>query len=491
MKQITPLKLLKPLLILMLMPYMTLSALANASEEESLIKGFAQWQASRVEKILINEVLEDITEDPYTKRFFSSTSRNYSFYESSNAQRLIPLLQHYIKVDIDNFEQIMTKCIPYHLDNLVNSKQTIAQKAEALGNLMHGLRLLSSKIAAGDKPYTVENFNDTACVGSENFNGKFTVSINEANLKALINNVLAYIQANPASSQVIKYATRNIRQLNESYPENYQATFINITEEQVLRLINHVLELKRTFIEADNLFIQTHQLIVTLETIANMQENDYPGFNKFKNAALLFSSLAQASKEGKTGQVVAILDTYIDEQDAYMQKRSKQAYYARYKIPSVASEGFDNNKIVNKTYTGSCSGRFFSPCKGTIFLSSYYGISAIYNKEEQFEDREINFRAFGPIGFEFKAISFEDSILSLNIMPLDIGNYITNELKQDDYSAKFDDILAPSVFISYTSKSKPFAVLFGFQDKIKVAEDYETNGIFLSLVFDLPIYTIY
>ncbi len=74
---------------------------------------------------------------------------------------------------------------------------------------------------------------------------------------------------------------------------------------------------------------------------------------------------------------------------------------------------------------------------------------------------------------------------------MDIGSYITNELSDEDYNASFDDILAPSYFLSYSFDSAPVALLGGYQTNITISEDKKTNGWFFAITFDLPVLKVF
>jgi len=81
--------------------------------------------------------------------------------------------------------------------------------------------------------------------------------------------------------------------------------------------------------------------------------------------------------------------------------------------------------------------------------------------------------------------------LGVNYAPVDIGSYITNELSDNDYSASFDDILAPSYFFSYSFDRAPVALLGGYQTNITVSDNKKTNAWFFAITFDLPVLRVF
>jgi len=120
-----------------------------------------------------------------------------------------------------------------------------------------------------------------------------------------------------------------------------------------------------------------------------------------------------------------------------MRKRIDRSYYS---VVDVQEFNQENKTIYKTPYTSICTGPFLLPCSDSIFISSYYGISYTNTSKNTGEDKQWNFRAFGPVGIEMKLATFKSSPLTINYSPIDIGNYLTIELQ------------APSLFFAYSLK---------------------------------------
>lgn len=76
------------------------------SPTSTLIKGFAQYQASRVERLILDEFVADIAADKYFRRFFPKTAGAIAGYKGISGKRLIPLMQYYFDLDVETMESI-------------------------------------------------------------------------------------------------------------------------------------------------------------------------------------------------------------------------------------------------------------------------------------------------------------------------------------------------------------------------------------------------
>ena len=207
-------------------------------------------------------------------------------------------------------------------------------------------------------------------------------------------------------------------------------------------------------------------------------------YTQFKSLGLFLASLIEAQKPE---DVAAVLDTFIDDQEAYRNKRldANTALYSWFTLPSYDA---NQEKITTKKYTGYC---LVYGCQNTLFLGSYFGASIVKLPDEETLEEEIQIRAFGPVGLEYKILSVYGRPITVNLAPLDIGNYVSNELQDVEYTARFSDIVAPSIFLSYSMKDRPFSFLAGYQKDVKIGNNIEENTFFISFAFDLPIFTIY
>lgn len=441
------------------------------TSEEAMIQGFVKWQASRIEKIILDEAIDDITKDPYVERFFTNTADNIKLYSDTSSKRLVPIMQFYIKSDINNFKSVVETCIPYNINSWFDDSIDINKRSKNAKSLYTGLKALASN--ANEMPrFTVTDFFKNVCAQAD-LTKKITINIKGKKISVITKKMIANLNTN------------NDIKVLEPLPDNINSF---LSHAYLSKLVNSIERYQKVFKNEKKYTIKAHQMLLLIEQFGGISQNDYTGFNKLKNATIFFSGLADASDTKEPDAVVAVLNSYIDDKDTYMRKRIDKSYYS---VVDVQVFNQETKTIKSTTFTSSCTTYFILPCSDTIFVSSYYGVSYANTSENIGEDKKWNFRAFGPVGIEIKLATFKSSPFTINFAPIDIGNYLTIELKGNDYSAKFEDILAPSIFFAYSLKSKPITFLAGYQRGIKIADNIETQGPFISIVFDLPIFTLY
>ncbi len=136
------------------------SARVNTSET-TLIQGFSKWQAGRVERIMIDEALRDISENSYVNRFFPETSENIVFNDGNSAKGILKVMQFYIRKDIEQFKNTVDTCIPYNVSQWFNQDIEISERLKYAKQLHDGLLKLASK--PKDNNYTVKSFVSESC----------------------------------------------------------------------------------------------------------------------------------------------------------------------------------------------------------------------------------------------------------------------------------------------------------------------------------------
>jgi len=229
--------------------------------------------------------------------------------------------------------------------------------------------------------------------------------------------------------------------------------------------------------------IQAYSMLKILEYFGT-GEKDYVAFKTLQKHVLFLANILEASKQG-ADVVEATLSSYIDEHDAYVSKRHHNAVL--YSAFEVTAPDKETGKIATTTYsswTKTC-------CDNTVFIGSNFGVSIVKIDQDNDGEKDYEFRAFGPVGLEIKLASYWGRPVSLSYAPLDFGAYITNELRGRDYDAKVEDILSPSIYLSWSAKNRPFSILLGYQRDIRLKSTEKENSYFLSLAFDLPILTLY
>ena len=467
----------KKLLVFVLFCFYLFTNSVVFASEKTLIEGFAQWQASRIEKIILDEAIQDIAEHKYVKRFFPQTSTNIQLYESVSSKRLIPLVQFYIREDLKLIKTLST-CLKDNVDYFFTETISLDDRSEKAKIVYNAIKLLASKPKAdASEVYSVSNFSSNNCTLDR-------TALNLIDSGKLSDKELLRIAIALANNIKTPGGASKLWQSPQSIPE--EVIELLSKEQAIKTFVNTINEFNKLSKDDTKFIVKVHHLIQVIEYFG-ISEEDYSGFRAFKNTGLFLASLADAADSGSPDAVVATLDSLVDEQDVYFKKYSDDAYYSEFEVVTTDATG----KLSTTDYSSTCTGWSILPCKNSLFISSYYGLSYGWLTDENGENRKHSGRAFGPVGVELKLLTYKKNIFSFNLAPLDLGNYISNELKEEDYNASLEDILAPSAFFSFSLKSKPIAFLIGYQEDIKMDETTIKKGPFLAIMFDLPIFTLY
>jgi hypothetical protein len=75
------------------------------SFSSTIIKGFAQWNASRIENIVLSNGLKQAANVKEVERFFPLTAIGIKTYQFISAKALLPLVQDSIQADIEAFSR--------------------------------------------------------------------------------------------------------------------------------------------------------------------------------------------------------------------------------------------------------------------------------------------------------------------------------------------------------------------------------------------------
>ncbi len=454
--------------------------------EQAFIQGFAQWQANRIEKIILDEVVIDIAKDPYIKRFFSDTSENISIYNGVSSKRLIPLMQYYLEEDVKRFKGLVNACIPSNINIWFDTAIDVKIRTENAVLLYDSLKRLGEKPEDSSTPYTVSDFVSTVCVGQD-LSSPVKFSFDKSRIVDVLEEISDHVKDN--SETLVDSIDELVADLEVISDFKISGEFKDFVNEKYLKnLLSAISEYQKITDSTKNYTVRVHQMFLIVGKFGGIAENDYPGFRKLQDTSLFFASLLEASESKSPDAIVALLDSYVDAKGAYLDKRFDNAYYSEFDVQKLSQE---SNKMENVAYSSTCNHYYIFPCSKSIFFSSYYGLSFTHMVKNAGEERKFGNRLFGPVGIELKLLTYRSKSITLNVAPFDIGNYITNELKDSEYNAKFEDIVAPSIFFSYSFSSKPISLLLGYQKDIKVDENTKTEGPFFSIAFDLPIATIY
>jgi len=247
------------------------SSPALSTPEETMIKGFVKWQTGRIEKIILDEAIRDITEDPYVDRFFTQTTNNIKIYGDTSSKRLIPIMQFYIEKDINAFKTITDVCVPYNINSWFVESDNINERSNNAKLLFNGLTKLASN--ANNAPrFTVNDFLDSVCAGADP-DIKVTLNIPE-------NRILA------VTKEIIESLNSNDKKILQPLPDNIN---LFLSEDYLKGLIESIRVYQNIYADDEiTNTIKAHQMLLLIEQFGGIK-NDYTGFTKLKNVTIFFS----------------------------------------------------------------------------------------------------------------------------------------------------------------------------------------------------------
>jgi len=99
---------------------------AWSGNTDTLVKGFADYQAGRVENIILDEFLYNLANQKYLIKFFPLTANSIKTYDAISGKRLIPVISAYYEKDLVSIHTMFT-CIKQNTALLKNlNKQSIS-----------------------------------------------------------------------------------------------------------------------------------------------------------------------------------------------------------------------------------------------------------------------------------------------------------------------------------------------------------------------------
>lgn len=471
-------------------------------ESSSIVKGFALYQAGRVENIILDSFINDLANERYLKQFFPETSASVNGYSDISGKRLIPLLKHYVNVDLGSLRGL-ADCVKKGIKQAEENNEKDSDKVIASIDILNWLFMLKTSESFTIKDFmTVNKCNEgsdaEAAEVKAKFEGKVTLLnrdsvekfLNEAKDKKpfveMISDYLDEVVEKDAGKGL--WAKASFGKLGVSSNENFAK---GVDFPGFMKAIKRVSALIDASSEAAKskpgssakksvgYAVYIHELVVALEALG-FHVNDREGFRKFKSSSLFLANLVEAANldNGAAPEAVAgVIKDFVDEDEVYKNKRNAAALYTR---------RTDKSNL-------RCSSLFL--CKNTWFVGSYYGFSAGYLDEDSSGKKDWAFRAFGPVGIEFKIFSGpifgKDTTVTFMAAPIDIGVYITNELKGDKYDVDYSAIASPSYFTSFSSKSSPVSLQVGYQKDVPISNTDKDNMYFVAFSYDLPLFTIW
>lgn len=462
-----------------------ISSAMEAGPSNAIIEGFAQYQAGRVEQIVLNEFAHDIAKDDLSLRFFPKTAEAVTGYPGISGKRLLPLVREFFEDDTDTLQAIAQCYSDIGKQIKKDEKPTDAQIRAAwlaVQDLIAFVRyrIVSTEALVGDKP---PNNSDAFLKQLES---KFKVS-GSGSVKCTIVTPGAQVALIDLTSvkavgyrnlkDALEVAHREAVKLRATTPESAQkqkAKISDLDDPQFNAVLSALTELATALDgEKKSYTVYVHYLFKVLK--AADVDSQVSAYYDFQNSALFLAGLLDAAKGGGTADTVeAVIRDFVDEEAAYNAKRLESTNFIR----------------VHPFEKATCN-YYWIFCRNSFFIGSFFGASAAHLDEDGDGRKSFEFRSYGPVGLEIKLASINGWPLTLTYAPIDIGAYITRELKDEDYSAKFSDIVAPSVAIGISAPVRPVTFLLGYQNGIRVGEDDETEAIFFSIAFDLPIFRLF
>ena len=523
----------------------TVTKASTVTPEQALIKGIAQWQAGRVEELLVSQVFNQVFDVPYVKRYFPITVRNLLIYDSTNAMRLIPIAEHYLKQDLDNLERLIGVCLPDRavealmqmagvgLDasneiidvapnpqesvqsliilyqaviNLsIDPEENVVKRVDKLSEAVDAMSFTTSKYQRVDSLIAAmhlgtdgpiqkaasSSYGDARdVVGIDQLLGQLCGGVGPdtlATLKVANDRVKARLKARRLSwDDAMEDLAEEIKShpMTNLLPDNFSnPQFLNRFFLEVQQGLVSYKEANDS--QQSSFTVLAHRLLLLVDQYGKMRSTNIEKFTQLSESVLFLAELVDAANAKVEPEVLvaSVLKTYVDGEGALVAKRKPSGYKNSFPMKIY---NYEKDQVKTKTFTRSCRAAFRTTCRNTLFIGSFYGLSVV-NGEEQ----GTTWRGFGPIGLEWKPFVWGGRPITLNFAPFDIGNYVTSELTGKGYSASLDDIVAPSVFVALSGRETPVALLVGYQHGIRVEEDIEDESWFVALTFDLPIFTLY
>ncbi len=358
----------------------------------TIIKGFAQWNASRIENIVLSNGLKQAASIDEVERFFPLTSNGIKTYQFLSAKALLPLVQDSIQADIDAFSKFFGECVPDEIKaigNLGNKDDPEDQNIQ-----WAALKTKLTGFITGNNPENLllQTSQETCPDLIVSDSDKNTVTEMELMYNKKAGELGNFPQDGESRFKTTSAAIGSFR------------TYLNIPDDLKITEAKELTpELNFAVILDQLLFLETlknqslsyttrvHHLITGIDRIAEFSTNDYPAYAKFQRVGLFFAALADAGNAESPEAVVNALDTYVDAQGAYNDKRLPGGLYANYHVPVSMAPRETVTSLPFENWTAGWD----------MYISSYYGPSA-----HRFITDESDIRFFGPVGLELKLAKF-------------------------------------------------------------------------------------
>ncbi|NQD37733.1 hypothetical protein HPT27_11915 [Permianibacter sp. IMCC34836] len=139
------------------------------------------------------------------------------------------------------------------------------------------------------------------------------------------------------------------------------------------------------------------------------------------------------------------------------------------------------------------------PEESTVMLTSYLGLSAGMERNDEDGNSGI-YGLFAPVGLEYSYGLSNKRSLSLVLAPLDFAYPLSLELNDQKESVEWQDIVRPSLSLTYGLKDYPIAIGFAVSRGRPLTSDADSDGgsdgkketqYFIFVAFDMPLFQVF
>lgn len=131
------------------------------------------------------------------------------------------------------------------------------------------------------------------------------------------------------------------------------------------------------------------------------------------------------------------------------------------------------------------------PDESTVMITSYLGIGA-GSEQRDAGGREDVYGLYAPIGLEYSYGLSNKSSISVMLAPFDFAHPLNLELYDKEESVEWNDVVRPSVAISYGVKDYPFTIGLAVSRGRPLASESEDETQYLLFVaFDMPLFQVF
>ncbi len=189
-----------------------------------------------------------------------------------------------------------------------------------------------------------------------------------------------------------------------------------------------------------------------------------------------------------TGKVKVILDK-LDQKNKLDSTQMKRLSRASLFFAAISdSKSGEEVKVVLQAYTLQPVSYYTKREKGThVNITAYLGLArGFYDKDVEPEE---TLSIFSPIGLEISRGLNNGGSMSIMLSPFDFGYPITQQLNGNKDNSNLDDVLAPSLTMSYGFKDLPLTVGVGYQQGRYISALNKTEKRWLLFfAFDMPLF---